>query len=205
MFKTQPQHDFIYKSSDYLNGLFENCSAMKDFKRNINKLAKSWKKLGYDENKFKGDAFEHFIELLLMLHPNDSRLGLYDYKPNSPENDFGVDGTAKNFKGEECVIQIKFRSSSKRLTVTDDRLTNLVSSGMIHHNVIIDTDDPKNYRHFVFTNAPGLSHYTDNQMLSSRVKCFGHNDMKKLVDNNKPFWDMCREISNNQTKERNDA
>ena len=35
MFKTQPQHDFIYKSSDYLNGLFENCSSMKDLKRNI--------------------------------------------------------------------------------------------------------------------------------------------------------------------------
>jgi hypothetical protein len=205
MFKTQPQHDFQYKSSKYLNGTFDNCYTMKDFMKNINKMAKEWEKQeGYDPDKFKGDAFEFFIELLLMLHPNDSRVGIYDYAPNNRASDNGVDGLAKNFKREEAAIQIKYRTrTDKALSSNENNLANLVSSAMTDFDIIMDREDHKNYRHFIFTTADGLHWYTDNEVFKKRVKCFGLKQLKKLVDNNKPFWDSCREIIQQITDKRN--
>ena len=145
------------------------------------------------QDKFKGDAFEFFIELLLMLHPNNSRVGIYDYTPNSRASDNGVDGLAKNFKREEAAIQIKYRTrTDKALSSNKNNLANLVSSAMTDFDIIMDREDHKNYRHFIFTTADGLHWYTDNEVFKKRVKCFGLKQLKKLVDNNKPFWDRCR-------------
>lgn len=206
MLRTQPQHNFQYKSSKYLNGTFGNCYDMKDFMKNINKMAKEWAKEGYDPDRFKGDAFEFFIELLLMLHPNDSRVGIYDYSPNDPEDDNGVDGLAKNFKGEAAAIQIKYRSrENSAISSNEDKLSNLTNSAMVDFDIVLDPKDHKNYRHFIFTTASGLHWYTDGEVFKSRVKCFGLKDLRKLVDNNKPFWDSCREIIQQIMEGRNDS
>ena len=207
MFKTQPQHNFQYKSSKYLNGTFDNCYKMKDFMKNIDKMAKEWVKEGYDPDKFKGDAFEFFVELLLMFHPNDSRMGIYDYEPNDPENDNGVDGFGRNFKGERAAIQIKYRSKTdKTLSGNKDSLNNLITNAMVHEfNIVMDPKDHKNYRHFIFTTADGLHWYTNNEVFKNRVKCFGLRDLRKIVDNNKPFWDSCREIIQQIMEGRNDS
>ena len=39
------------------------------------------KKLAELHNKFKGDVFEVFVELLIKLAPNDGCIGIYDYYP----------------------------------------------------------------------------------------------------------------------------
>ena len=53
--------------------------------------------LRYDPLKYTGDAFEFFVELFLMLHPSDNRVGVYDYHPTQ-ENDNGVDGIGVNIR-----------------------------------------------------------------------------------------------------------
>jgi len=148
----------------------------------------------YDTNKYLGDGFEFFIELLLALHPVDNRLGVYSYSPVQ-ENDNGVDGVGVNIKLEPCVVQVKYRSNTQtKLTATKDSLSNLFSDGMLAHNVTSDNENSSNYRHFVFTTAEGLHFYTDQEMFKSKVRCVGYKQLKSMVDNNMPFWNKVREI-----------
>lgn len=68
---------------------------------------------------------------------------------------------------------------------------------MMNHNVVADMKDSNNYRHFVFTTASGLNFYTDQEMFKSKVKCFGYNEFRSLLDNNVIFWNKVRETVNN--------
>jgi hypothetical protein len=148
----------------------------------------------YDSQKYLGDGFEFFIEVLLALHPVDNRLGVSNYKPIQ-ENDNGVDGIGTNILLEPCVVQIKYRSNTQSLlTATADHLSNLFSDGMLTHGVVSDALNPKNYRHFVFTTADGLHFYTDQEMFKSKVRCVGYKELKGIIDNNMVFWDRVREI-----------
>lgn len=63
-------------------------------------------------------------------------------------------------------------------------------------NVVIDkvSEDLKEYRQFVFTTAKGLHFYTDQEMYKSRVKCFGYQELRQLVDNNYLFWNNLKEL-----------
>ena len=150
--------------------------------------------LRYDADKYRGDAFEFFVELFLALHPTDNRVGVYNYKPNQ-ENDNGVDGIGVNIKNEKSVIQVKYRSNVlTELSSNKDCLGNLITDGMLSHNVVADMDNPKNYRHFVFTTADGLNFYTDWEMFKGKVKCFGYKEFRCLLDNNIIFWNKVREI-----------
>ena len=80
------------------------------------------------------------------------------------------------------------------MTATKDSLSNLFSDGMLAPNVVSDNANPKNYRHFVFTTADGLHHYTDQEMFKGRVRCVGYNDLRSVVDGNHAFWSKCREV-----------
>ena len=51
----------------------------------------------------------------------------------------------------------------------------------------------KKYRHFVFTTAKGLHHYTDYEKFRGMVKCYGYDDIRSLVDGNLHFWNFIRE------------
>ena len=146
----------------------------------------------YDPQKYLGDGFEFFIELFLMLHPTDNRVGVYDYVPIQ-ENDNGVDGIGINIKGEKCVVQVKYRANTKTLlTANEDHLSNMFSDGMVAHGVTADMEDAKNFRHVVFTTAKGLHFYTDNEMYKNKVLCIGYDDFRSLLDNNIPFWTKVR-------------
>lgn len=171
-----------------------DCKTLSQF---INKLNKQSliDPLRYDSDKYKGDGFEMFIEALLYLHPNDSRIGIGKYSPIF-EQDNGVDGTGINIQGNKSVVQIKFRSnSSTLLTANKDHLSNMFSDGMLQHNVVV-SEDLKEYRHFVFTTAKGLHFYTDQEMYKNRVKCFGYQELRQLIDNNYLFWSNLKELIN---------
>lgn len=189
------QHNFKTKAQS-LKPLFENVNKMSQLMRRIESMS-LLDTLRYDADKYKGDAFEFFVEIFLALHPTDNRIGVYNYVPNQ-ENDNGVDGTGVNIKNEKCVIQVKFRSNTNsELTANKDSLSNLITDGMFQHNVVADMNDSNNYRHFVFTTATGLNFYTDQEMFKSKVRCFGFNDFRSLLDNNVIFWDKVREIVSN--------
>jgi hypothetical protein len=191
----QLEHNFKTKAHS-LTRLFEGVTKMSQFMRKIESEA-ILDTLRYDAEKYKGDAFEFFVELFLTLHPTDNRVGVYNYKPNQ-ENDNGVDGIGVNLRNEKSVVQVKYRSNVLiELSSNKDSLANLITDGMMTHNVVADMENPKNFRHFVFTTATGLNFYTDQEMFKSKVKCFGYNDFRSLLDNNLIFWNKVREIINN--------
>lgn len=150
--------------------------------------------LRYDTNKYLGDGFEFFIELFLNLHSVDNRIGIYKYEPIQL-NDNGVDGIGININGNKSVIQIKYRTNTNEyLSSNKDNLSNLFSDGMLTHNVV---SNEKDIRHFIFTTAKGLHFYTEQEMFKNKVKCFGYNEIKQLINNNFPFWDSCRKVIKN--------
>jgi hypothetical protein len=186
------KHNFKTKSHD-LVGLFEKVNTLSKFMNNLDKQSLLYPDR-YKTSKYLGDGFEFFIELFLHLHPVDNRIGMYNYTPTQ-ENDNGVDGIGLNINLEPSVVQVKYRSNKRSsLSANKDHLANMISDGMLAHNVVADTKNEKNYRHFVFTTAKGLHFYTDNEMFKGKVKCFGYNELKSLLDNNLIFWNKCRDI-----------
>ena len=186
------QHQFKTKAHDLVR-LFEGVNKMSTFMRRLEDHS-TIDPARYDPLKYLGDGFEFFVELLLALHPVDNRLGVYNYSPVQA-NDNGVDGVGVNILLEPCVVQVKYRSNTQTsLTATKDSLSNLFSDGMLAHGVVADQANAKNYRHFVFTTADGLHHYTDQEMFKGRVRCVGYNDLRSVVDGNHAFWSKCREV-----------
>ena len=186
------EHNFKTKAHD-LVGLFKDVRKFATFLHRIEQQA-NLDILRYDRDKYVGDAFEFFVELFLKLNPTDNRVGVYDYHPIQ-ENDNGVDGIGVNIRGEKSVVQIKYRTDNQSvLTANQDHLSNMITNGMIYHDVVVDMSDPKNYRHFIFTTASGLHFYTDNEMFKNKIKCIGYNDFRTMLDNNIIFWETCRKV-----------
>ena len=193
--KTIPQHNFIIKAHSLTN-LFEDVREMSTFMYRLEKDSLIDPD-SYDPDKYKGDGFEFFVELFLMLHPCDRRTGVYEYEPTQ-YNDNGVDGIGKNIIGDKCVVQIKFRSNPLYLlTATDDHLSNMFSDGSLVHGVNVDNKNRRNYRHFIFTTGAGLNPYTEKEFFKSKVRCFGFNDFKLMLHNNIPFWTTALDIVKN--------
>lgn len=186
------EHNFITKSHSLVR-LFTGVNRVSQLIRRIEQESLV-DPIRYDPIKYKGDAFEFFVELFLYLHPTDNRVGVYNYKPNQI-NDNGVDGIGVNIRNEKSVVQIKYRNNATlELTANNDSLANLLTDGMLAHNVVADMENKNNFRHFVFTTASGLNFYTDGEFFKNKVKCFGCNDFRSLLDNNTIFWDKVREI-----------
>lgn len=197
------KHNFKTKAHD-LRALFHNVNRFSTFMTRLERQA-LLDPLRYDPNKYVGDGFEFFVEVFLSLHPVDNRVGVYEYSPIQ-ENDNGCDGIGVNIRNEKSVVQIKYRSDTQSLlTATQDHLSNLFSDGMLTHNVVSDNTTPNNFRHFVFTTAEGLHFYTDQEMFKGKVRCFGYNDFRALLDNNVVFWNRVRilieQILNEYTRE----
>jgi len=193
--KTILEHNFKTKCHDLI-GLFDGVNRMSTLKANIERQSMLDPER-YKPEDYRGDAFEFFVELFLMLHPNDNRVWVYDYHPNQI-NDNGVDGTGKNIRSDKSAVQIKYRSEERRLlTANEDSLSNFIADAMFGHDVVKDTEDPTNFRHFVFTTADGLNFYTDQEMFKSRVKCFNYDNFRSMLDGNIIFWNRVREIVSN--------
>lgn len=186
------EHSFITKSHD-LFGLFDGVKLMSTFNKRLEKQA-NIDRLRYNYNDYLGDGFEFFVELFLKINAADNRVGVYNYKPIPSNEDKGADGIGVNMKGEKCAVQIKYRSNSETLlTANEDHLSNLILAAGLA-GITFDNNDDTNHRHFVFTTAKDLHFHTKSNMFENKVKCFGWNEFKSMVDNNLHFWDKCREI-----------
>lgn len=193
--KATLEHNFKTKCHD-LSALFDGVTTMSKLMYRIEKFSQR-DPLNYDPDKYKGDAFEFFVELFLMLHPCDNRVGVYDYKPTQ-DNDNGVDGIGVNILNENCVVQIKYRSDPREvLTANKDHLSNMFVDGQLSYGVVADTNVKKNFRHFIFTTAKGLHFYTETEMFKNKVRCFSYKHFRSMLDNNKIFWDNARLIVSN--------
>lgn len=185
-------HQFKTTSHDLI-GLFNGVNRFSTLMNRIEEQS-TIDLIRYDPDKYKGDAFEFFVELFLKINSTDNRVGVYNYKPIPPDEDNGADGTGTNMNEDNCVVQVKYRGNIEHmLTANDDHLSNLIVAGA-HLGVSFDLKNKKNIRHFVFTTAKSLHFYTDEQMFKGKVKCFGYEEFRKMVDNNIHFWNECREI-----------
>ena len=91
-------------------------------------------------------------------------------------------------------IQIKYRKDPNYfLTATHDRLDSMVSEALKPPRVITYEKKGK-YRHFIFTSAKGMSYNTDDNKYEGYIKCYGINEIKTIVDNNKNFWRNFRNL-----------
>lgn len=202
------EHGFKFRAHD-LVGLFQGTNKISTFMNKVEKQS-TLDELRYDSNKYKGDAFEFLIEILLKSHAYDNRIGITNYTPVQ-SNDNGVDGYGNNLSGHKCVVQIKYRSDNKyNLTANEDKIGNLLTDGMLQHGVSLDSkllEDVKNKKiaplHYLFTTASGLHHYTNDEFLKGVVHCVGYEQLRSLLDNNLSFWNLCREISKKLTNSIN--
>ena len=186
-------HGFGRRAHD-LVGLFEKTNKISTFIRKLEKQSEI-DPMRYDPQKYKGDGFEFLVEILLKSHAYDNRIGITSYEPIEV-GDNGVDGIGYNLINEKSVIQVKYRSdNSTFLTANEDKLSNMISDGMIQHKVVVSDDNSKCPRHYVITTASGLHHYTDQENFKGFVHCIGYNDLRSLLDNNLSFWGLCRELA----------
>jgi hypothetical protein len=186
------EHQFIYNAHNIME-LFEGVRKFSTFKNRLEKQA-LLNPVRYPTEKYLGDGFEFFIELMLSVFPCDKRMGVYDYKPVLAHEDIGMDGSGVNINNEPCAVQIKYKTdTTSELTANRDRLSNFITAAA-HQGIFFDNDNPKNIRHFIFTTAESLHHYTDNEMFKNKVRCFGIKHIKEITDNNIIFWEKITEM-----------
>lgn len=180
-------HPFMTRSHD-LKGLFKNVNKLSSFMKILEKQSKMFPDR-YPTEQYLGDGWEFFCEALIKTHQYDNRLGIRDYVIVS-NNDNGVDGYGINFFGETCAVQPKYRTNTQGLlTSGKDSLDSFITEALLEKGIIPN----KQSRHYVFTTAKGLHHYTDHEKFRGTVKCFGYDEIRSLVDNNLHFWNFIRE------------
>ena len=195
------KHLFKYHAHD-LKGLFAGTRKLSTFCTKLEKQAQQDDT--YDRDKYVGDGFEFFVELLVTLLPFNRKMGgLYAYEPVQ-ENDTGADGRASNWDGKPSLIQVKYRSNKQGLlTANKDHLSNLLAVAV--KEGIVKADLSKEAHVFyVFTTAKGLHYYTDDTFFENNVHCVAYDDIRLLVDNNEGFWQACENIVNTIEDERSE-
>ncbi len=178
------------KDKKVFDTLFKDTKTLSQLSSKIIKLSKSFDKFSYkDVDKLKGDTFEIFAECFFKLLSSDNRIGVYNYQPAPPIDDYGVDGIGTGMDTKPLTVQVKFRSDATTELKQDDikqfALQSIVTFG-------VDKDTTTNM--IVFTNAKGLHWITEQRVFSGRVKSLGYSEISQLVDNNIVFWNNLRDL-----------
>lgn len=128
----------------------------------------------HDPDKYKGDAFEHLIEVLIKCSPIDKRINIVDYSPSEIDAK-GIDGSGKSQDGELHTVQMKYRSNTQ----------SLLTEGNDHIAMFPAFSKDAKYM-TIFTTAKDLHYALDG--FNGEVRTLGYQKIKKLVDGNIPFW-----------------
>ena len=145
------------------------------------------------QNKFLGDAFEVFVEMLMLTHAFDNRINVHDYKPLNPNEgdiDIGVDGVGKGADKKPATVQVKFRSNPITiLTAKADGLSGFVAASQNVYNVEVTSM----FNMLVVTNCAGINPKTKTMMLFGKVRELSREHLIELVDNQLNWWDNFRQ------------
>mgnify|MGYP003435659415 FL=1 len=188
------------KDNTIFDKLLKDTTTLSKLSRNIIKISKDFEALAYkDANKVKGDLFEIFAECFFKILAADNRIGVYDYKPAPPIDDYGVDGIGQGMDEKPLTVQVKFRSNEMTELVESDikqfGMQSIVEFG-------VDKDTKTNM--IVFTNAKGLHWITQTKVFSGRVRCLGYEQISHLVDNNSVFWKLVNDLVTTTIKSKYD-
>lgn len=150
-------------------------------------------------NRFFGDAFEVFTEMLLLTQGFD-RSGVAQYKPLNfleGQRDIGIDGTGIGNNGKPATVQVKFRSNpTVELFAKEDGLSGFVAASQNVYNV----DVADKYNMTVVTNCIGINQKSKDVMLFGKVRCIGRAQIQDMVDRSNPWWDDFRAATAPVTK-----
>ena len=153
-------------------------------------------------NKFKGDVFEVFCELLVRLSPIDDRIGIANYSVNLGK-DVGVDGHGIARDGTPATVQCKYRQWDHQLS--GQELASFIWSS--RHNFRVSPTAVGNM--LIITTGKELHWNTVINHFEGVVKCISLDasygclwgskqtidkffSLKTIVDKNVFFWDMFR-------------
>ena len=95
-----------------------------------------------DENLFKGDALEIFVEYMLRTDGTDNRIGIFDPKiiSETGNDDVGVDMVGIGANGFPATVQVKYRAGNYVLTANEDHLSNFLTSSWVDYSVRMEDD-----------------------------------------------------------------
>jgi len=177
------------KNTKVFEMLLKDTKTLSQLTAKIKKISKLFKEFSYkDADKLKGDIFEIFAESFFKILGPDNRIGVGDYQPAPPIDDYGVDGSGVGMDEKPLTIQVKFRSDATTELVQED-----IKQFAYQSIVNFDVDKDTKTNMIVFTNAKGLHWITESRVFSGRVKTIGYSEISKLIDNNSIFW---KEVSN---------
>lgn len=164
--------------------IFKDTNTLSKLTNKIIKVSKVFDKFAYkDADKLKGDLFEIFAECFFKILSADNRIGIHNYEPAPPIDDYGVDGIATGMDNKPATIQIKFRSNATTELIQED-IKQFAFQSIVSHNV--DKDTKTNM--VVFTTAKSLHWITDQRVFSGRIRTLGNSEISSLIDNNSGFW-----------------
>lgn len=175
--KIQLEHPAIKTLEKLWDCLLIGCKKLSTFVSKINSISKKIKDgerehpyplLDQDNaaNKFKGDVFEIFSEVLIRLSPIDERIGVSDYHVIT-ENDTGVDGWGIGRDGKIVTVQIKYRLWDYELDQIREHLDNFRFTSYCYPYLV----DPKEIgRMLIITTGKGINWRTLNQF-NGAVRC----------------------------------
>jgi hypothetical protein len=181
------------KDQSIFESIFKDTRTLSQLSNKIIKVSKNFEALAYkDADKVKGDLFEIFSECFFKVLSADNRIGVYNYQPAPPIDDYGVDGIAIGMDEKPLTIQVKFRSDATT-ELTQEHIKQFAFQSIVTYNV--DKDTTTNM--IVFTNAKGLHWVTESRVFSGRVRAIGYDQISQLVDNNTVFWKNIKDLIEN--------
>ncbi len=178
-----------------------------EFLSTIDEISDSAAEYGYSDSeieeetklgkyKFIGDLFEIFAEAFFIQFQSDNRVGVFDYKPVSADDDNGVDGFGKNINGLPCTIQVKYRGNPT-YTLKERDIKQFPYQSVINYGV----DWRAIGNMVVFTNCVGLHWYTDSKVFDKRIRVINGDMISQMIDNNEGFWNTFKNLISNSVKE----
>jgi len=139
-------------------------------------------------NSFKGDMFEVLAEIFFLTYSADPVVGLHNYRPVSLTDDFGVDATAVNVNGHNCVIQCKYRSNPME-EITYGDIAKTYSAGRELNHFSLD----ENNTLFLITTGKGANSNCYH-VFGNKLRVIDKSIISSFVDNNQTFWEQAESI-----------
>ena len=192
--------------------LLQNCNKFSTFANRLEKQAIKKGTLGNGEidkdivNKYKGDAFELFIEVFVRIFGADMFIGIdpQSYELIDSNDDYGVDSKGIGTNGKIHTIQIKYRQGNYVLTANGDHLTNfrsLSTMSVKSGGFGVNPDDKCKLRRKRIKDTCNMTiihcgkeiHYDCKKNMLDDVREINRKDILRRVDNNDIFWNSFRE------------
>lgn len=142
--------------------------------------------LTYDPDKLKGDAWELFTEFFVKTNASDNRVGIYDYKPitEDDQEDNGVDGSGIGENSNPATVQAKYRTGDYVLTANNDHLSNFLTASWVDFQVPIEDD--KNM--LIITSGLKVDDASRERMLKNKVRVLNRDALRQMLDNRPEWW-----------------